>query len=115
MTRFWHFLLGLDQAGNTLLPAAGLISDVSNDVTISATCAALATWNGAGDGTRARALRWQSRIDGFFLFWFGQHCHCAEAALAELKNMRPDVAGDISKRLQDYLNAAEACGLRTSL
>lgn len=115
MTRFWHFLLGLDQVGNTLLPAAGLVSDASNDVTISATCAALVTWRGTPGDVRARALRWQSRIDGFFLFWFGQHCHCANAAVAELTNMRPDVAADISKRLHDYLNTAETCGLRITL
>ena len=115
MSRFWHFLLGLDQAGNTLLPAAGLVSDTSNEVTISATCAVLATWSATPDSIRAKACRWMHRIDGFFLFWFGQYCHCADAAVARLSNLRPEVATDISKRLHDYLNAAETCGLRIKL
>ena len=115
MARFWRFLLGVDQAGNALLPAAGLIADETNDVTISATCAALAIWQGTPAAVRLRALGWQARIDGFFLFWFGQHCHCADAARAELGDMRPAVMADIGARLHDYLNAAETCGLRTSL
>jgi hypothetical protein len=115
MARFWKFLLGLDQAGNALLPVSGLIADETNDVTISATVAALALWQGTPEPVRVRALRWQGRIDGFFLWWFGQHCHCADAAFAELSNMRPAVTANISKRLHDYLNAAEFCGLRTKL